>query len=266
MKSIRLPSPAMVVASGALALSLGGNVTAAVLITGANIKDNTVRSVDIRDETIRSRDIDNGALNGVDVANGSLTDVDVANNSLTGADVLESSLGQVPSAASATNAKNAGKVDGLDANTLTRVARMGTRSTLILTADEQTYGPALSITAPRAGFVMIHGSVTVFNQLCTTDCTYRAFVRHIQSGDTSVVADESIPSGQFFSNTSHAWVFPVAAGVNTFDVQIARFGGNGTLAGAFGELAAIYSPFGSTGAETLGTGAATTSTKALEGN
>jgi uncharacterized protein YjbI with pentapeptide repeats len=116
----------MIVALGALVMSAGGTVTAAALITSANVKDNTVRSVDIRDETIRSCDVDNGSLSGADVSNGTLTGVDVHNNSLTGADINESSLAKVPAAANATNAQNAGKVDGRDANSLIRVARMDT--------------------------------------------------------------------------------------------------------------------------------------------
>jgi hypothetical protein len=264
MKWVRLPSPAMVVALGALVLSVGGNVTAAVLITSANVKDNTLRSVDIRDETIKSADIDNGALKGVDVANSSLTGGDVANNSLTGADLLESSLGRVPLAASATNAQNAGKVDGLDASSLTRVAGMGTGARLTLTTGEQTYGPALSITAPRAGFVTIHGSTTLANLSCTKDCAVSTHLRHMETGNTSVVALESIFPEQAFANTSHASVFPVSAGVNTFDIRVLRLGGNGTMQAFFGELTATYSPFGSIGTGTLGTGAATTNTKVLD--
>jgi hypothetical protein len=91
------PSLAMVVALAALAFSVGGNVTAAVLITSADIKDNTIRSADLRDETIRS----------VDDKSGSLTGVDVANNSLTGAGLNESTPARVPAAASAINAQNA---------------------------------------------------------------------------------------------------------------------------------------------------------------
>ena len=72
----RLPSPAMVVAVGALALSVGGSVTAAVLITSGDIKDNTIRSADIRNETIKSRDIATGGVTGADVKNHSLTPVD----------------------------------------------------------------------------------------------------------------------------------------------------------------------------------------------
>jgi len=73
----------MVVAVGALALSVGGNVTAAVLITSADIQNDTIRSVDIRDGTIKSRDIDNGAVTGADVANAALTGADVKDRSLT---------------------------------------------------------------------------------------------------------------------------------------------------------------------------------------
>jgi hypothetical protein len=229
----RLPSPAMVVAVGALAVSVGGNVTAAALITGAGIKDNTIRSVDVRDGTLKSIDVTNGTLKGVDVAN----------NALTGADIAESSLGQVP---------NAGKVDGVDANALTRVALTSTEETLALSLTPQTYGTPLSITAPAAGFVMIHGSTTVQNDGCTTACTVVARVRQIETGAQSTAAEETIPSGQRNANMAHTWVFPVSAGVNTFDVRLKRLQvGDGTLNGFFGELTAMYTPFGSTGTGTL---------------
>jgi hypothetical protein len=175
----------------------------------------------------------------------------VANNSLTGADIAESTLAPVPSAANATSAKNAGTVDGMDANALTRVANISTDDTLTLTLQYQTYGTPLTITAPKSGFVMIHGSTTFANKGCTTGCGVNALVRHIQSDATSVLAQESISAGQFRANTSHAYVFPVMAGVNTFDIRILRDSGNGTLQGYFGELAAIYTPFGSTGTGTL---------------
>jgi hypothetical protein len=106
--SIRRPSPAMVVALAALVLGAAGTATAGVLITTADLADNTIRSADIHDETIESRDVDNGALSGVDVAR----------NSLTGADVNELSLGKVP---------NANRLDGLDSAQFVRKARSFTR-------------------------------------------------------------------------------------------------------------------------------------------
>jgi hypothetical protein len=105
---IRHPSPAMAIAVLALVLSTGGTVTAGVLITSADIRDNTIRSADLHDETINSRDIDNGALSGADVAT----------NSLTGADVNESSLGKVP---------NANRLGGLDSTQFLRKTDSFTR-------------------------------------------------------------------------------------------------------------------------------------------
>ena len=120
----------MAVAVGALVVSVGGNVTAAVLITSADIQDNTIRSVDIREGTVASGDVANATLTGTDVANGSFTgadladgsvgSLDVANNSLSGADVNESRLGVVPSAASAASAQDADRLDGVDSTGFVR--------------------------------------------------------------------------------------------------------------------------------------------------
>jgi hypothetical protein len=107
---------------------------------------------------------------------------------------------------------------------------------------------------------MIHGGTTVRNFGCTGVCVVLGRVRHIQSGALSVFAEESPAANDLRTNMSHAYVFPVNAGVNTFDIRLSRFGGNGTLQGWFAELAAIYTPFGSTGAGTLGTAAADTAT------
>jgi hypothetical protein len=251
MTWFRLPSPAMVVAVGALAMSAGGAATAGALLTSAGIKDNTIRTVDVRDGTLKSVDVRNGALAGADVKDGALKGVDVADNTLTGADVNESSLGQVPSAANATSAKNAGTVDGMNANALVRVAGMGTGNTLTLSTVYQAYGDVLSITAPAPGFVMIHGSTTTVNNGCTTGCGVSAIVRHIQQSTASVPAQESIAAGQSYANTAQAHVFHVNAGVHTFEILLLRSSGNGALTASYGELAAIYTPFGPTGAGPL---------------
>jgi hypothetical protein len=105
---IRPPSPAMVMALGALVISAGGTVTAAVQITSADIKDATIRTADIHDETIVSRDVDHGALTGFDMAR----------NSLTGAELRESSLSRVP---------DANRLDGLDSTEFVRKTDSFTR-------------------------------------------------------------------------------------------------------------------------------------------
>jgi hypothetical protein len=88
----RLPSPAMALAVAALVLSVAGNVTAAALITSAQIQDNTIRSVDIHDGTIKSVDVGDGTLTAADVKDGSLTNVDVLDGSLRGGDIADGTL------------------------------------------------------------------------------------------------------------------------------------------------------------------------------
>jgi len=79
---VRRPSPGLVIAVIALVLALGGGAYAAATITGKDIK--------------------NGSITGKDIKKGSLTGKLVKSNSLTGKQIKESSLGQVPSAANAT--------------------------------------------------------------------------------------------------------------------------------------------------------------------
>jgi uncharacterized protein YjbI with pentapeptide repeats len=147
MKRFRLPSPAMVVALGALMLSVGGNVTAAALLTSAGIQDNTIRSVDIRDETIRGRDVDNGSLTGADVRNGRLT----------GADVNESSLRKVP---------NADKVDGVDSS---RLLRRGQSFTRQFSCAGTTWENASSVSAYTVSGPQKHGQASFPRFDCNVD-------------------------------------------------------------------------------------------------
>jgi hypothetical protein len=94
------PSPATVLASIALFVSLGG--VSYGLATGSidsrEIKDNTITSRDLRNNRVTGVDIRRGGVFGSDVHNSSLAGADVKNNSMTGTDILESSLGPVPNA------------------------------------------------------------------------------------------------------------------------------------------------------------------------
>lgn len=65
---MRLPSPAMIVALVALGLATSGSATALALVTSADIKNDTIKSVDVH------------------------------KNALTGADIAEAKLGKVPNA------------------------------------------------------------------------------------------------------------------------------------------------------------------------
>jgi hypothetical protein len=82
-----LPSPAMVVAVVALIMSLGGSAYALV-VTGKQIRNNSVTGKDIRNRSVASREIRNRTLTGRDVRR----------DRLGGAAIKESTLGVVPSA------------------------------------------------------------------------------------------------------------------------------------------------------------------------
>jgi hypothetical protein len=201
----------MVIACIALGIALGGTSVAAVNALPRN--------------TVGTKQLKRNAV----------TSPKVKDNTITGADVNESSLGQVPSAANAanaahatsvdtatnatnaTNAVNADKVDGYDANSLTRTALMTTGTTLNLTTTLQTYGTALSITAPAPGFVLVTGTYTVrVEAACTTACSARGYIRHIETGAQSTVQETSgYAADEERSNMALAYRFPVSAGVNT---------------------------------------------------
>jgi len=96
---MRRPSPAMIVALLALFIALGGTATAAgLLITGRQVKDE------------------------------SLTGRDIRNNTVKGADVLESSLARVPSSADAVDASHAIHAD--NATTANTASKAGNADTL----------------------------------------------------------------------------------------------------------------------------------------
>jgi len=254
----------------ALFVALGGTTFAAANVV---LPANTVGAKQLKKSAVVNKKIKNNAVTGAKIAN----------NTVKGPDVLESSLGKVPAAANADNAAHSTEADsatnatkaatasnattanmlnGYAANGLTRIARMGTLASLDLTASDATYGPALSITVPAAGFVMITGGATIRNSGCTIHCDAFGLIRHVQTGNSTTASQTSLNS-QIYSTIAWGYAFPVDAGVNTFDIRLARaMDGSpeeGTLTGWLGNLGAVYSPFGSTGGATLGHGGASPS-------
>jgi hypothetical protein len=59
-------------------LALTGTATATALITGAQIKNNTVSSLDLTNNSVKSVDVANNSLTTLDVKNGALRAVDFA--------------------------------------------------------------------------------------------------------------------------------------------------------------------------------------------
>jgi hypothetical protein len=127
----RRPSPALVIASISLFVSLSGVSygVATGFIDSREIRNNTVRSKDVRNSEIRGRDVRNSSLGGADIAR----------DRIGGADIKESTLGRVPSARSATTANNA-----LTANTASRatsaatVDRLGISGNTVTASSGQT--------------------------------------------------------------------------------------------------------------------------------
>jgi hypothetical protein len=73
------PSPAMIVAVIALvAATTGGAIAGGALLTGANIKNNSVTGLDIKNNSVASADIKNNSLVGADVRNGTLQAADLS--------------------------------------------------------------------------------------------------------------------------------------------------------------------------------------------
>ena len=114
----RRPSPALIIASIALFVSLSGVSygVATGFIDSREIKNNQVRSIDIRNNEIRTRDLRNNEVRGIDIRNSTVQSRDIALNAVTGDDVKEDTLQKVPGALladSATRADAAGSLDDL---------------------------------------------------------------------------------------------------------------------------------------------------------
>ncbi len=145
---------------------------------------------------------------------------------------------------------NSDSLDGKSSEQLSRVGQMATGATLALTPSLQTYGGQLSITAPASGFVRVNGNVTVLNSGCTSGCQFHAYVRHVQTNTLTPVPSDG-EALTTYGNASLDGVFPVNTGVNTFEIQLSRDSGTGTLNGWWGMLTGEYTPYGSTGAGVL---------------
>lgn len=70
LKSQKLSGAALVVALLALVMSLGGTSYAAKLITGKDIKNNSVTNKDLKKNTITGKQVKNGSLKSADLAKG----------------------------------------------------------------------------------------------------------------------------------------------------------------------------------------------------
>jgi hypothetical protein len=147
-KLARRPSPATVIASIALFVSLSGVSygVATGFIDSREIRDNTIRSKDVRRSTIRTEDLRNNEIRGTDIRNSTVTGRDVALNSLGGQDIDESKLGKLG---------DTDTLDGVDSAGFVRVDGTGFQE-----IPGATGSPAPQYDVDPLGYVHLQGAVT----------------------------------------------------------------------------------------------------------
>jgi len=149
------------------------------------------------------------------------------------------------------------------ANDLVRAARAGADLTGLL-APITGVGPdtfqdvlTLRITAPAAGFVLVAAAVAIENNgACTGfDCGVFVRLRHTEDAAISPYLVASADNANHRDDlASPTCVFPVVAGAQTFTLQLGRVSSGAPLAYFSPQATALFVPFGSTGASTLGSG------------
>jgi hypothetical protein len=109
----RRPSPAMIVASLALFVSLSGVSygLATGFIDSREIKNDTIRAKDLKAQSVGTSELKQNDVRGRDIRNSTVTTRDISFDTIKGEDVRESTLGIVP---------NADKLDGLDSSAFAR--------------------------------------------------------------------------------------------------------------------------------------------------
>ena len=154
----------------------------------------------------------------------------------------------------AVNNPNAGS-PSFAANELVYVAQDSHIAEQAVTMTETTYGQAVTITAPAAGFVIVD-AVAKFMYAPGTGtcdpCNVTAQVTHLPGGQSSIASVVSIVGTMNYRVADPVnWVFPVAAGENTFEIRVRKATvapGSGTVNATSSTITALYIPFGTVGA------------------
>jgi len=234
-------------ALAALTLVLGVTTAASgsarALITGQQIKDHSITSLDLKDHTLQSANMSSALMRSLrhatEADHAAEADYAVNADNATNAD----------NAKNAGNAGNAATVGGYAPNGLVRAARATQTSSVALTASYQTLA-TLSITAPSSGFVVVNS--TVKTQSVTCPCIATARLRDVVAGGVvSATTVASVDANTPVEAMSATWVFPVAAaGTQTYVLE--AYQSSGTAINAVDAvMSAIFAPFGSTGGSGL---------------
>lgn len=152
-------------------------------------------------------------------------------------------------AQNATNAGNATTVGGYAPNGLVRVVGSTRTTALPMTlADDFKPFTALSIYAPKPGFILVSSSVQLAHVSGTCPCTVEVRIRKI-TGSTfsSQPMTATIPNGVGErASVSITWVAAVDANSTKFDTIADQVSGTGVTQANVGEMTALYVPFDGT--------------------
>jgi hypothetical protein len=175
-------------------------------------------------------------------------------------------------AQNATSAGNADTLDGYDANGLVRVAR-GTGGTALITATlggtaQYQTGASLTLAVPGPGFVLVTGASTAATASTTCNgsnggraCTFAARLRDTGAGGSAspYLTTVVTATANFADSLTPTYVSPViAAGERTFVLEVATDSSyQNHVILLQSQITALFVPFGSGGAGTLGTDAPT---------
>jgi hypothetical protein len=144
---------------------------------------------------------------------------------------------------------NADTLNGYAANEIARAARGAV--TGYVSGIAFTQRATVTITAPKAGFVLVNGAVSA---IFTSGCSCASHVRlrdTAAGGATSAHEFAQLGDGEY-TIMSPTWVFPASAGAHTYAIDTAN---TGTVTFANPTVTAIFVPFGSTGSGVLEAGA-----------
>ena len=93
MKVARLKIPTIVLAVVALVVGVSSGAVAAKLITGKDIKDNTVTSADIKNGTLVTKDLKQNGVNGNRLQKGTVNGAKIQGGTIAGAKLQPGSVG-----------------------------------------------------------------------------------------------------------------------------------------------------------------------------
>jgi hypothetical protein len=229
----RRPSPSMVVAFIALSVALAGTATALPgrgRVTADDIKRAAVRSTHVKSRAVQSKHIKSRAVTRSKIARRAVGSSEVGQDALTGENIVESSLGTV---SSASNATNAGTVNGRSVEKLSFVAGPGAGPTRLLDLNGLLLyaacnaGPALVVTATASAGVnnaFIHAGGTH-----TAGGTYYNEDDSFGIGDSFNVVDNQAGGATGSSNLQGTLTFARLDGVVVTATFLAEEAGGGCL-------------------------------------